>query len=160
TNGSVSVDLSQSTVDAKSLGLKGVQATGTSTDISAGKSTSVQAILADTSNKASIGNGNITSFYFAGPAFADQNKVQIQVNLNAVTDTNTMAAAINTAIQNAGNGSTSAATAFRNSGIAATVVTDDNGQHLAFNSSTTAFQVEAGDQMANALMGNTIAANS
>ena len=159
-NGSVSVDLSRSTVDAKSLGLKGVQALGAVTDLSAAQATSVQKILANDANKVSIGNGNITTFYVAGPGFADQSKVEIQVNLNGVTDTGTLAAAINTAIQNAGNGSTSSATAFRNAGIAATVVTDNDGQHLGFNSSTTAFQVEAGDQMANALLGNTLSASN
>src|SRR4051812_34994887 len=50
TNGSVSVDLSKSTVDARSLGLTGVQAIGTSgTDIGAGSvATSLSSILGNT----------------------------------------------------------------------------------------------------------------
>jgi hypothetical protein len=43
----------------------------------------------------------------------------------------------------------------KTAGITASVNTDSSGgQELAFSSNTTAFQVEAGDQMANALMGN------
>jgi hypothetical protein len=77
------------------------------------------------------------------------------VNLAGVTDTDTLVAAVNSAIQTAGNGSTAAATAFKNANIVASVHTDSSGgQELAFSSSTAAFQVQAGDQMANALMGN------
>src|SRR5580693_9943155 len=67
TNGSVGVDLSQATVDAKSLGLEGVQASGTAgTDIGDGSTTSVADILANTTNQASIAN-NTTDFTFTGP---------------------------------------------------------------------------------------------
>src|SRR5581483_2820573 len=53
-NGSINLDLGRSTVDAKSLGLKGVQAAGTAaTDISAASDTSVAKILADTTNTGS-----------------------------------------------------------------------------------------------------------
>src|SRR5690348_15641620 len=52
-NGSVSVDLSKSTVDSKSLGLKGVQAMGNAAvDISSGHATAVGNIVKDTSNLA------------------------------------------------------------------------------------------------------------
>ena len=79
----------------------------------------------------------------------------ISVNLAGVTDITTLATAINAAIQTAGNGTTAAATAFKNANIVASVHTDSNGgQELAFSSSTAAFQVQAGDQMANALLGN------
>ncbi len=45
--------------------------------------------------------------------------------------------------------------AFKNAGIRATINTDSTGkQQLAFSSSTTAFQVQAGDLIANALLGN------
>src|SRR5664280_182448 len=44
---------------------------------------------------------------------------------------------------------------FKNANIVASVHTDSGGgQQLAFSSSTSAFQVQAGDQMANALLGN------
>ena len=157
TNGSIGVDLTQATVDAKSLGLEGVQAVNaTGRDLSSGSPTSVQAIVQDTNN---THTGNTTTFDFAGPGFSDSNQVAVSVNLTGVTDTTTLVAALNTAIQNAGNGATSAATAFANAGITASVYTDaQGGQHLAFNSGSSAFQVSAGDVLANALLGNTVAA--
>ena len=163
-NGSVSVDLTQSTVDSKSLGLKGVQAVGASAvDIgpssstgTSGASQSVQKLLADTTNQGSELTSGSSVFYFNGPGFAGANKVGVSVNLAGVTDTNTLVAAINNAIQNVG-GASQYATAFKNAGVNATIVTDANGaQHLAFNSSVSGFQVEAGDRMSNALLGNVV----
>lgn len=156
-NGSINLDLSKSTVDAQSLGLQGVQATGnTSTDIGTGSaSTSVQQILANAANTASEGTSGYTTFNFSGPGFGGSNGISVSVNLAGVTDSNTLATAINTAIQNAGNGSTQSATAFKNANISATVVTNASGQQqLAFSSSSSAFQVQAGDKTANALLGN------
>ena len=157
-NGSVSVNLSQATVDAKSLGLQGVQAAGaTGTDIGTGSTTSVQNILNNSTNQASISN-NTTNFYVTGPGFSDtsgSNVVKLAVNLNGVTDTNTLVAAVNTAIQSAGNGNSQQATAFKNANITASINTDSTGkQQLTFNSATTAFQIQGGDQVATALMGN------
>jgi flagellin len=156
-NGSVSVDLSSSTVDAKSLGLKGVQATGVSgQDIGTGSSTSVANILADTTNQGSQAQGGFTQFNFKGSGFSDDNGVKVSVNMSGVTDTATLVTAINSAIDAAGNGASQSATAFKNAGIKASVVTDSatGEQSLAFTSANTAFQVGAGDRMANALMGN------
>ncbi|MBV9267761.1 MAG: hypothetical protein JO061_16450 [Acidobacteriaceae bacterium] len=156
-NGSINLDLSKSAVDAQSLGLAGVQATGKAgTDIGTGSATtSVADILANTTNANSEATSGFTSFSFSGPGFGDANKVNISVNLSGVTDTTTLANAINSAIQSAGNGSTQYATAFKNANISASVVTDAQGrQQLAFSSSNAAFQVQAGDQMANALLGN------
>ena len=157
-NGTVSVDLSAATVDAKSLGLEGVQAAGTAgTDIGTGSTTSVQNILNDPTNQASISN-NTTDFYFTGPGFSDttgNNVVKVAVNLTGVTDSNTLVAAINQAIENAGNGASQQATAFKNANITAAVNTDASGkQQLVFDSGSTAFQVQGGDQVANALLGN------
>jgi len=157
TNATVSFDLADATVDAKSLGLKGMQALGgveSATDIGAGSAhTSVAAILADTNNTTVL--PNYSDFYFAGPGFAGSSKVKVSVNTQGVTDVNSLVTAINAAITSAGNGSSAAATAFKNAGIAATGHTDSTGkQQLAFVSSTTAFQVEAGDLVSNALMGN------
>lgn len=159
TNGTVSVNLAGATVDAKSLGLEGVQATNAnSQDLSASSNTSVQAIVQDANN--AVPN-DTTTFYFSGAGFSGSNAVAVNVNLSGVTDTNTLVAAINQGIQNAGNGSTAAATAFQNANITASVVnTEGGGQAIAFNSSNTAFQVQAGDVMANALLGNTVSANS
>jgi len=158
TNGSVGVDLSQATVDAKSLGLEGVQASGAAgTDIGAGSTTSVANILANTANQTSISN-NTTDFTFTGPGFANTsggNTITVAVNLNGVTDTNTLVTAVNAAIQAAGNGNSQQATAFKNANITAAINTDASGKsQLTFNSASTAFQVQGGDQVATALMGN------
>src|SRR5713226_8932113 len=155
-NGSVAVDLSKSSVDSKSLGLKGVQAAGVNTiDIgTSSSSTSVFAILGNATNLASEALGGNTDFYFRGPGFADGNRVKVTVNLSGVTDANTLVAALNAAITNSGNGVTQQATAFKNSNITASLVSDANGTHLGFNSSTAAFQVAAGDLTSNALLGN------
>ena len=158
TNGSVGVNLSQATVDAKSLGLAGVQATGKAgTDIGGGSTTSVANILANSTNQASISN-NTTTFTLTGPGFSNTsggNTISLAVNLNGVTDANTLATALNAAIQAAGNGNSQQATAFKNANITASINTDVTGkQQLSFNSASTAFQVQGGDQVATALMGN------
>jgi flagellin len=153
-NGSISLNLSQSTVDAKSLGLTGVEAAGvTGTDIGAGAATSVSNVLANTANTTAA--AGYTTFDLTGPGFSGANAVQLTVNLSGVTDANTLVTAVNNAIQTAGAGDTQAATAFQNANITAAVNTDATGkQQLTFTSSSAAFQVRAGDQMANALMGN------
>lgn len=159
TNGSVSVDLTTSTVDAKSLGLKGVQALGGTsgtTDIGTGSaSTSVEDIVGNATNTSSVHTAGFTDFYFAGPGFGDQNKIKVSVNLTGIVDTITLASAANSAIESAGNGTTASAQAFKGAGIKAVINTDSTGkQQLTFTSSSTAFQVEAGDRLANALLGN------
>jgi flagellin len=158
TNGSVGVDLSQATVDAKSLGLAGVLATGKAgTDIGGGSTTSVANILANSTNQASISN-NTTTFTLTGPGFSNTsggNTISLAVNLNGVTDSNTLATAVNAAIAAAGNGNSQQATAFKNANITASISTDSTGKsQLSFNSASTAFQVQGGDQVATALMGN------
>lgn len=156
TNGAVAVDLSQSTVDSQSLGLKGVQASGaTGTDIGTGAAaTKVSDILANASNTGTEATAGFTDFYFQGPGFGDSNKVKVSVNTAGVTDVDTLVTAINAAITNAGNGTSQAATAFKNAGITASAHTDANGaKQLTFNSSSTAFQVEAGDKVSAALLG-------
>jgi flagellin len=158
-NGTVSVSLAGATVDAKSLGLQGVRAAGvTGTDIGTGSSTSVQAILNNASNQSSISN-NTTTFSVTGPGFSDtngSNVVKIAVNLTGVTDADTLSTAINTAIQNAGNGVSQQATAFKNANVTAAISTDATGKkQLTFNSASTAFQVQGDDQVANAFLGNT-----
>ncbi len=158
TNGSVAVNLSQATVDAKSLGLEGVQASGKSgTDIGTGSTTSVQNILNNATNQGSISN-NTTNFYVTGPGFSNTsggNVIKLAVNLNGVTDSNTLVAAVNSAIQAAGNGNSQQATAFKNANVTAAINTDSTGkQQLTFNSANTAFQVQGGDQVATALLGN------
>ena len=130
-NGTVSLNLSQSAVDTQSLGLQGVAATGTqNTDIGTGSTTSVQTIVTNANNLKSISN-NTTTFSFTGPGFSDtygNNTIKVAVNLTGVTDTNTLVTAINQAIQNAGNGSSQQATAFQNAGITASINTDANSK--------------------------------
>jgi len=158
-NGSVSVDLSTSSVDAQSLGVKGYQAlggvTGT-TDIGPGSATSVSNILLNTTNTASEAVAGLTDFYFRGPGFANANRIRVSANLGGVTDATTLVNSINSAIDAAGNGTSPSATFFKNAGIRASVVTDPvtGKQQLAFTSSNSAFQVAAGDRVANALLGN------
>jgi flagellin len=157
-NGSVSVNLATATVDAKSLGLEGVQAAGAATtDIGTGSTTSVAAILANPTNQASITN-NTTNFYITGPGFSStsgSDVIKLAVNLNGVTDTDTLVTAVNAAIQAAGNGNTQQATAFKNANITAAINTSATGtQQLTFNSASTAFQVQGGDQVATAVLGN------
>ncbi len=157
-NGSVSADLSKATVDAKSLGLEGVQASGKAgTDLGGGSDTSVAKILADSTNQASISN-NTTNFSVTGPGFSSTSgtgTINLAVNLTGVTDTGTLVTAVNSAIQAAGNGNSQQATAFRNANITAAINTDSTGkQQLTFNSSATAFQIQGGDQVATALLGN------
>jgi flagellin len=154
TNGTVNIDLSDAQVDSRALGLTGMQTAPGAQDIGDGSAThTVAEIMANASNQAGLTGGN-TTFYFSGPGFSDGGKVAVSVNLQGVTDINTLVTAINDAIQNAGNGASQAATAFKNAGIVASVNTDANGgQELVFASSTTAFQVSAGDQMANAFLG-------
>jgi flagellin len=159
-NGSVSVDLSDSAVDTQALGLSGYAVTGNSSvDIGDGAgTTSVANIVSNTTNQASEQQAGFTEFYFTGPGFAGtsgSNRIAVAVNLNGVTDAATLASAINSAIDAAGNGPSQQDTAFKNAGVQAAVYTDSSGAtHLQFTSSNSAFQVEAGDATANALLGS------
>lgn len=157
TNGSVDVDLSTSTVDAKSLGLRGARAQGVSTvDIGTGSAaTSVQAIVKNAVNIASAGAGGFTDFYFKGPGFSDGERIKVAVSLSGVSNVDNLAGNINAAIESAGKASSQQATAFQNAGIQAAVVTDSTGKKsIGFTSASAAFQVAAGDRLANALLGN------
>lgn len=155
-NGTETLDLSQATVDAKSLGLQGVQASGlTGTDIGTSSSTSVQNILSNTSNTGTETQAGYSTFYVSGPGFSGANKVALSVNLSGVTDANTLVTAINNAITATGTGTSQYDTAFKNANITASLNVDSTGKtQLTFGSSNAAFQVQAGDQVANALMGN------
>ncbi len=160
TNGSVGVDLSSSTVDTRSLGLSGVQAAGvSSTDVSTSSTTSVANIVADSTNAGDLQTPGTTQFTFRGAGFSDGGRIKVNVNLSGVTNTSNLADAINTAIDTAGNAGSQQATAFKNAGVRAIVVQDKQGdgtvkERLGFTSSSSAFQVEANDRTANALLGN------
>ena len=161
TNGSTTINLSTSPVDAKSLGLKGTQAAGVSTiNLSDSSATSVEKIVTNATNSTSEAVGGFTDFYFKGPGFGGKDRVKVSVNLSGVASTDTLVTAVNAAIENAGNGATAQATAFKNSGVRATIVTDASGnKSLGFTSGTTAFQVSAGDKTSNALLGNVTSAS-
>jgi flagellin len=158
-NGTVTVNLAAATVDAKSLGLEGVQASGVAgTDIGDGSTaTSVQDILNNASNQASISN-NTTNFYFTGPGFSNtsgSNIIKVGVNLTGVTNAATLVTALNQAIANTGNGASQQATSFKNANITAAINVDSSGKsQLTFASGTAAFQVQGGDQIANAFLGS------
>lgn len=150
-NGSVGVDLSHSTVDTKSLGLKGSPAVNSATySLDNNSTTSVANVVA-----ANGGSGGSASFIFEGPGFSDGNAVTVTVSNAGVLDPDTLLTAINRQIGIVGNGGTAADTAFKNAGIQAQIITDSSGnQKLAFSSSNAAFQVEASNAAANAFMGN------
>jgi flagellin len=153
TGGTINIDLSGSAIDTTGLGLggaKGMQAVAGNVDIGPNSATqSVAQILADPLNTSAT--PNYTDFYFTGPGFSDGSAIKVSANLQGVTTLGGLAASINAAIQVAANGTTPAAAAFQKAGLVASAY---NGQELAFTSPDTPFQVEAGDVMANALMGN------
>ena len=149
----VNIDLSAAAVDSQGLGLggaKGMQAVAGSADIGPGSPDhTVAQILKDPSN--TTATPGYTDFYLSGPGFSDGNEVKVSANLQGVSTLDGLAASINGAIQVAASGATPAAAALQKAGITASAY---NGQSLAFTSADTPFQVEAGDVMANALMGN------
>ena len=153
-NGTVTLNLTGAAVDTKSLGLSGMVAIGGTSDIGTGSAThTVAQILANVNNTTQV--AGTTNLLFSGPGFSDANSVKVAVNLSGVTDINSLVTAINSAISGAAGGASQADAAFGNAGIVASVHTDSNGgQELQFSSSTSAFQVSAGDVMANALLGN------
>ena len=157
-NGVVTVNLSQSTVDAKSLGLKGVQSVNSTVyDLGASSSTSVPKILSNANNVSSIsGKGGLTQFTFNGPGFGDSSGVTVSVNLSGVASPSDLTTAINAGIASAAGLPTSAAAAFKAAGITASITTDaaTGKQMLTFNSASAAFQVQGDDKMANALLGD------
>ena len=93
--GSVSLNLGQSTVDAQSLGLTGVQAIGAAgTDIGAGSAnTSLSAILGNAANSGSTSTPGFTNFILKGPGFAG-NGVSIQVNTANLGGTSDLVSAV------------------------------------------------------------------
>ncbi|HZU27358.1 MAG TPA: flagellin [Bryobacteraceae bacterium] len=165
TNGSVDLDLSKSTIDTQSLGLKGFvagYAPTTSTapdsgfyDLGSSSSTSVDAIMSDTNNSAS--RPTSTTFTLAGPGFTAgaNGAATVTVNLANVSDTTSLVNAINAGIQSSELAGTPAAEALKKANIAAEIHTGTDGhQQLLFTSSGAAFQVTAGDKVMNAFMGN------
>jgi flagellin len=161
TNGSVSVDLSNATVDTQSLGLQGYSAgyqTMTASqadsgfyDLSNASATSVSNVIANTNTTGT------TSFVISGPGFSGGagGAITVNVNLANVGDTTQLATAINAGITAAEQTGTAQAGAFTAANIQAVIHTGKDGaQQLQFTSSNSAFEVTAGDATANGLMGN------
>jgi flagellin len=156
-NGTVSVDLSTSTVDTQSLGLKGFTAgyqvaSGAQDsglyDLSSSSTTSVANIIA---------GAQATTFVLSGPGFSAGagGAETISVNLSNVGDPASLASAINDGIAAAVQSGTPAAQALLGANISATIHTGADGhQQLLFTSPNTAFNVTAGDTVANGLLGN------
>src|SRR4051795_1140521 len=91
-NGQIAIDLTKSSVDTRSLGLKGLQVVAGTADIGPGSSThTVAQIVADSSN--TTATAGFTDLYFSGPGFADSSKVKVAVNLSGVTNTTGLVAA-------------------------------------------------------------------
>ena len=148
----VNIDLSASAVDTRGLGLggaTGMQAVAGGADIGDNSPDhTVAQIVKDTSNTSAT--PGYTDFYISGPGFSDGSEMKVSVNLQGVTTLDGLVASVNSAIQVAASGTSPAAAAFQKAGI---VASSYYGQALQFTSSDTPFQVEAGDVMANALMG-------
>ena len=153
-NGTVSVNLGASTVDAQSLGLNGVQTkNSTAYDLGASSASSVSNIIADTTDNGAT--GTTANFSFSGAGYGDTNAIGINVNLSGVASTSDLVTNINAAIQTAAQGTSGYASAFKAANITASIVTNSAGQQqLAFSSSNSSFSVASGNTMASALMGS------
>jgi len=149
-NGSVSVDLRQSTVDARSLGLSGY---------SASSDTAYNLGVYDNGTnfdlESAIGGATSMTFNLSGVGFDDQT---ITVNLTGVQDLKGLVAAINAGIEGAAGGTSPGAVALRNANIQAQINADGKGFSLV--SSSAAFTVQAGaNAAAQRMFGLTAAAN-
>lgn len=163
-DGEINIDLSNSAVDAKSLGLNGYTAgyqvaSGSADtgmyDLSTGSTTSVANILANSTNTTSETTSGYTQFTISGAGFSDTNAISVNVNLAGVSDTTSLVSAINAAIGAAGSTGSAAANAFKAADVTASIHTGTDGhEQLLFSSSNSAFSVQAGDLVSNALMGN------
>lgn len=125
TNGSVSVNLTSSTVDSRSLGLSSFAVTG-------GADLNVQTTF-DTA-KASATTMTVN---FSGAGFND---MAVTVNLNGVNDLNGLVTAFNEGIAATAAGGGAANTAFKNANITAAV--SEDGKSFTLNSADAAFSVE------------------
>lgn len=130
TNGSVSVNLTSSTVDSKSLGLSSYAVTG-------------KADLTGTAFATAKGVATSMALNFSGAGFDD---LAVTVNLNGVNDLNGLVEAINGGIASAAAGTGAANTAFKNANISASI--SEDGKSFTLNSSEAAFMVTEGDTVA------------
>jgi flagellin len=148
-NGMVALGLANSAVDSKALGLRTSQFTASSatgTNLAVASNTSVANIVG------ANGGANATAtFELSGAGFSN---MAVSVNLTTADTAQTVAQKLNTAIQAMGNNGTAAGTALSTANIQVAATTDSSGnQGLSFASATGAFQVTAGSNAANALLG-------
>ncbi len=150
TNGSVEVDLSQSAVDARSLGLSGYSVSSNSSyDLSVWDDGSPNDMQSALNSQTSM------TFNLSGVGFDD---LTVTVNLNGVQDLEGLVNAINAGIETVENSGTSGAVALRSANIRALINAD--GKSFSLVSATTAYSVEAGaDPAALNLFNRTAAAN-
>lgn len=120
-NGSVSVDLSTSTVDTRSLGLTGFNVQGKANlDVATAK-----------------GANTSVTFKMYGAGYSAG--VDVTANLNGVGDMNSLVSAINAGIESAAAAGSPEALAFKGAGIKAAITSD--GKSFEFVSSGKAFVV-------------------
>jgi len=127
-NGSAAVDLGASTVDTKSLGLSGYAVSGASNLNNAGNFEFTK------------GGATSMTYTVSGAGFSGTNAVTVSVNLTGVNDLKGLADALNAGISAAAQGTTGAATAFKNAGISAQLNAD--GTSFQFVSTSAAFAVQ------------------
>ncbi|GIU77040.1 MAG: flagellin [Bryobacteraceae bacterium] len=150
TNGSVSVDLRRSTVDARSLGLSGYSAAS-----DAAYDMSVYDDGTANDLQSAIGGATSMTFNLSGVGFDD---AAISVNLTGVQDLKGLVEAINAGIASAAGGTSPGAVALRNANITAQINADGKGFSLV--SASSAFAVEAGaDAAARRIFGLTASNN-
>jgi len=149
-NGTVALNLANSAVDSKALGLRTSQFTvssATGTNLAVASNTSV----ADIVNANGNAGAATATFDLSGAGFSN---MQVSVSLGTSDTTQTVAQKLNTAIQALGNSGTAAGAELRNANIQVAAVTDGSGNEtLSFTSANGAFQVSAGSAAANALLG-------
>jgi flagellin len=128
TNGSAAIDLSASTVDTKSLGLSGYAAGG--------------ATGLDNATTFATAKGAATTMTYtiSGAGFSGTDAVAVTANLTGVNDLAGLVEALNAGISSASQGTTGAATAFKNAGISAQLNAD--GTSFEFVSTSSAFAVQ------------------
>lgn len=128
TNGSAAVDLAASTVDTKSLGLSGYAVSG--------------ATGLDNATTFATAKGAATTMTYtlSGAGFSGADAIGVTVNLTGVNDLAGLVEAINAGITGATQGTTAAATAFKNAGISAQMNAD--GTSFQFVSTSAAFAVQ------------------
>lgn len=126
-NGSAAVDLSASAVDTKSLGLSGYAASGAT------------GLNNATTFATAKGAATTMTYTMSGAGFSGTDSVAVTTNLTGVNDLAGLVDAINAGIASAAQGTTGAATAFKNAGVSAQLSAD--GTSFQFVSTSAAFAV-------------------